>query len=98
MVWFPYPILPALEGEDVMAGVSINYYAHLGGFLGGLLVMQLMLEVRRHRRHGESEMYGIAAACLLALLAAAFHFGSTLLKSSPWALLSGVVSRMAKGI
>lgn len=78
----------ALHDEEFMEGIPpINYWAHLGGFAGGLLVMELVLRLRRNRRNGESIAYLLAGACLIGACLAALHFYSDLVASGAWALL-----------
>lgn len=75
---------------EVMDGAEINYWAHLGGFVGGLLVMELMLQMQK-RTQSERSTYGVAAVCLVALAAATFELWRGLIDSGPWALLAGMV-------
>lgn len=92
---FLYEVLATEALELLLDGVGeggfeIAYWAHLGGFLGGALVMQVMLRLRRRADGGEQGMYAVAAVCIAALSVAAVHFVVGLVSSGPFALLSGL--------
>ena len=92
---FLYEVLATQALELLLDGVgetgfSMSYWAHLGGFLGGVLVMEVMLKLRRRTDGGEQGMYVVAAVCIAALSVAAVHLVVGLVSSGPFALLGGL--------
>jgi membrane associated rhomboid family serine protease len=75
--------------EEIMDGLALSFWGHVGGFLGGLCVMEMILELR-HRTKSEWSTYSVAAVCLGALAIASSHLLSNLTSSGPWMLLSGL--------
>ena len=84
----------ALADEDFMVGVPpMAYWAHAGGFIGGLTIMEVVLRLHKNRRKGESATYVMAGACLVGACYAARHFYADLVGSGAWALLSGAATQ-----
>lgn len=81
-----------MEGEDYnfMEGVQISYWMHLGGFVGGAIVMQIMMSIRR-LRSGSKALYYVAGSVLLVSLLAFLQLHTNLTSSGPWALLRGLL-------
>ena len=73
-----------------MAELERPYWAQGGGFCGGLLVMELLLQLRLATR-GERGGYGVALLGLALLALALLRLAAELLASGPWALLRGLV-------
>ena len=68
---------------------DITYWAHLGGFAGGLVVMETMLHLKVGAR-GEKSTYAVAGLCLAALAFSALKLSSNMVSSGPFALLGGL--------
>ena len=86
----------AIEGckvafEEEMEDAQISYWAHLGGFAGGLIVMEVMLLLRYRNSRGESSTYGVAAVVLAVLALAILRLYTNLVSSGPWQLLRGLL-------